>query len=104
MWLVWDKLPKQERNILIGKYDRAIYKNYIIHSVKSIQLDEAEHANSIARNKKTVEELNKVRLADTHVFFHPGNRIDNKFRAHGVKLISELENTWIRAKTNLISG
>jgi hypothetical protein len=27
LWLVWDKLPEQERNILIGKYDEAIYKN-----------------------------------------------------------------------------
>jgi hypothetical protein len=30
LWFEWDKLPEQERNILIGKYERAIYKNYII--------------------------------------------------------------------------
>ena len=36
------------------------HTNHYIHSVKSIQIDETERANSIARYKKAVEELSKV--------------------------------------------
>ena len=92
MWLVWDKLPEQERNILIGKYDGAIYKNFITCSPEEIGLQHGKLlSEQIHRNIEFYEPITLSYLSDEAQVLQSAERIKEHIKAYNPNYITEID-------------
>jgi hypothetical protein len=90
--LVWDKLPGQERNKLIRKYNRAIYKNYTIWLSRRNRFTAWQiTVRQIRRNIEFYKPITLSYLSDEAQVLQSAERIKEHTKAINPNYITEID-------------